>query len=91
MAIKSIEIMCIPCPKCTQAKRFIDDTIKALEFQNKTKITYDFKHTTNLLKASQYSVNASQAPIILINGNVELSGQLSLDVVKKKIEGMLRF
>jgi len=91
MPIKSVEIMCIPCPKCERVKKFIVDGIKSIEFQNKTKVVYDFKHTPNLLQASQYSVNASQAPIVIINGNVEFSGQVTQEAVRKRLEAMHRF
>ena len=91
MPIKTIEIICIPCPKCERVKKFITDAIKLIEIQNKIKIFYDFKHTTNLLQLSQYSVNASQAPVVIINGNVEFSGQVTQDVVKNRLEAMNRY
>jgi hypothetical protein len=91
MSINSIEVMCIPCPKCELAKKLIIDAIKLIEAQNKTKIVYGFKHTPNLLQISQYSVNASQAPIVIINGNVEFSGQATLEVVKKRLEAIHKY
>lgn len=91
MPIKTIEVICIPCPKCERVKKFIIDAIKLIEIQNKIKIVYDFKHTTNLLQLSQYSVNASQAPVVIINGNVEFSGQVAQDVVKKRLEALNRY
>ena len=91
MPINSIEIMCIPCPKCERVKTLISDAIKQIELQNKIKIVYSFQQTPNFLKASQYSVNPSQAPIVIINGNVELSGQVTLDVVKKRLEAINKY
>lgn len=91
MPIKTIEVVCIPCPKCERVKKLITDAIKAIEIQNKIKIVYDFKHTTNLLQLSQYSVNASQTPVVIINGAVEFSGQAMQDVVKKRLEALNRF
>ena len=91
MPIKSIEIMCIPCPKCELVKRLITDAIKVIELQNKIKIAYDFKHTPNFLQASQYSINISQAPIVIINGNVEFSGPATQDIIKKRLEAIQRY
>jgi hypothetical protein len=90
MSINSIEVMCVPCAKCEMMKRFIKEAIRTIEFQNKIKIVYTLTHTPNLTKSSQYSVNASQAPIVLVNGNVEFSGQLTQDVVKKRLEALQR-
>jgi len=88
MSIKSIEIMCIPCPKCELVKKFITESIKAIEVKNNIRIIYEFKHTPNLIQASQYSVNASQTPIVIINGTVAFAGQVTPDIVKKKLESM---
>ena len=85
MSINSIEIMCVPCSKCEQMKRLITDAVKQIETQNRIKINYDFKHTPHLRDASQYSVNPSQAPIVLINGSVELSGSATKDLVDRKM------
>lgn len=90
MAIKTIEIICSPCPKCDRIKKMIDDAIKIMEMQNKVKIVYDFKHTTHLRDAVKYSVNASQAPIVLINGKVEITGQPLPAVLRSKIEAIHR-
>lgn len=91
MPIRSIEIMCIPCAKCELVKRLITDAIKLIELQNKVKIVCAIKHTPNLIQAAQYSVNASQAPIVIINGNVALAGQVTYDVVKKKLEAIHKY
>lgn len=85
MSINSIEIMCIPCSKCEQMKKLITDSIKQIETQNRIKITYDLKHTPHLRDATQHSVNPSQAPIVLINGGVEISGLATKDLVDKKL------
>ena len=54
------------------------------------KIVYDFKQTTHLREVAKYSVNASQAPIVLVNGKVEFTGQPMPAVMKNKIEGLHR-
>jgi glutaredoxin len=74
MSIKSIEVICIPCAKCERMKKMIIEEIKAIEVHNRVKIAYDFKHTANLRDMAKYSVNASQTPIVVINGQVELCG-----------------
>ena len=91
MPIKSIEIMCIPCPKCERIKKLIFDTIKLIELQNKIKIIYDLKLTSNLLQVSKYSVNPSKAPIVIINGNVEFAGEVKQEVVKSKLEALHKY
>jgi len=91
MPIQSVKIMCIPCPKCERVKKLISDTIKLIELQNKVKIIYDFKQTPNLTRVSQYSVNPSQAPIVIINGNVEFAGEVQQTVVKNRLEAIHRY
>jgi hypothetical protein len=86
MPIRTIEIMCVPCSKCELVTGFITNAIKAIEFKNKLKIAYEFKHTPNLMQATKYSVNPSQTPIVIINGEVAFAGQVTPDIVKKKLE-----
>ncbi len=83
--------MCIPCPKCDLVKGFITEAIKIIELQYNTKIVYEFKYTPNLIKVAQYSVNASQAPIVIINGKVEFAGQVTQDIVKKSLEAIHKY
>lgn len=85
MPIKTIEIICIPCPKCDQVKKIITETIQEIENQNKIKILYEFRHTPNLQEANKYSVNIAKAPIIVINGRVEIAGQVTPEIVKSKL------
>lgn len=91
MPIKSIEIICRPCHKCEQLKNKIPELIKAIEIQNKTKIFYEFKHTPDLREISRYSLNPSQTPPVIINGNVELAGTIDTSVVKMKLESLNRY
>ena len=88
MPINSIEVICIPCPKCERVKRMITEIIQAIETQNKTKIFYDFRHTPNLQEISKYSLNPSQTPAIIINGHAELAGQVEQLVLKNKLEAL---
>lgn len=91
MPIRSIEIICLPCPKCDQAKEKITQTIKGIEIQNKVKIAYEFKHTPNLYEISKYALSPSQAPVVVINGNVEFAGKIDAAALKNKLESINRF
>ena len=91
MPIKSIEIICRPCFKCDQLKTKIPELIKAMEVQNKTKIFYEFKHTPDIRAISKYSLNPSQTPAVIINGNAELAGKIEIGVIKKKLESIHRY
>lgn len=85
MPIRTIEIICIPCEKCERAKKLIAETIKSIEIQNKVKIPYEFKHNPSLRALADYSINAAQAPAIVINGNVELSGRFDTVALKNRL------
>ena len=91
MAIKSIEIICTPCPKCGQLKNRIIEIIKTMELQNKIKINYEFKHTINLAEISKFSLNASQLPAVIINGNLEFSGQAEAMALRAKLESIHKY
>ncbi len=86
MAIRSIEIICIPCEKCERAKRIISEVMKAIEIQFKTKIVYDFKHTTTIANITNYGINPSRAPAILINGRIEAAGRVEHEAMKKRLQ-----
>ena len=87
--LRTIEIMCIPCAKCEAAKKIILKEIEQIELRNKIKLKYEFKHTPNFHEKDKYSVNTSQAPIVIINGQVELCGVMTPDIVAKKLHRML--
>ncbi len=88
MPISSVEIICPPCPKCDQLGKKIADIVKGIETANKTKITYEFKHTANIQGLSRYGLNPSQTPAILINGKVEVGGRVDLAVLKRRLEAI---
>ena len=90
MPIRTIEIMCLPCSKCEQLKSKIKIAIKAMELQKAIRITYEFKHTPHLKELIKYSLNASQTPAVIINGNVELAGRIEPTVLKAKLEQIFR-
>ena len=91
MAIKSIEIICVACPKCDQLKNRIMEIIKTMELQNKIKINYEFKHTINLGEISKFSLNPSQLPAVIINGNLEFSGQAEAKALRAKLESIHKY
>jgi hypothetical protein len=90
MPIKSIEVICIPCPKCTPLKPKIDEIIRGIEMRNKIKIIYEFKQTPNLAEISKYALNPSQTPAVIINGNVEIAGQVNMLILKNRLEAINR-
>ena len=85
MPIKTIEIICTPCPKCEQLKPKIKEAIQAIEVQNRVKINYEFKLTADLREISNYSLNPSQLPAVIINGNLEFCGQIDARALRTKL------
>ena len=88
MAIKSIEIICRPCPKCEQLQIKIHEAIKGIELQYKIKIIYEFKHNPHLADLSKYALNPSQTPAVIINGNVEVAGRIEPGILKMKLHSI---
>ena len=86
MPINSVEIICLPCPKCEFVEKKIREAIKTIEIENKIKIPFEFKHTANLREISKYSLNPSQTPTVLINGSVEFAGKIEPLLVKKRLD-----
>lgn len=86
MPIRTIEMICIPCDKCTELEKKVRLLVKNMESDFRIKIPFEFKHTTNLRDITKYSLNPSQTPILLINGNVELAGRADFITLKKKME-----
>ena len=91
MPIKTIEIICTPCAKCAPIKPKIDEIIRGLEMVNKVKIVYEFKQTPNLREISKYALNPSQAPVVVINGNVEMAGPVNMLILKNKLEAINKY
>lgn len=90
MSINSIEIICLPCPKCELMKQTIMQAVKSLEFKHKVKLVYEFKLTPHLKEISKYSLNPSQVPIVLINGEVEFCGSVKPDTVLPKLDAIYK-
>jgi hypothetical protein len=88
--IRSIEIICPVCPKCENLENRIREIIKNIEAMNKIKIPYELRVTRNMQEISKYSLNPSQTPAILINGNVEFAGRFEFMLLKKKLEATQR-
>lgn len=85
MAIRSVEIICLPCSKCSQLKTVIANIIKTIEMQSKTKILFDMRITPNLQNITNYGLSPAQTPVLLINGIVECAGSVDQGVVKSKL------
>ena len=60
----------------------VTESIVSLEKQYKLKINYKFKFTKHLRDIGRYSVSASKAPLLVINGYTEGAGNMKPDVVK---------
>jgi len=88
MAIKTIEVICIPCQKCERLLKQIENTIKSMELQKKIKIDYQIKHTCQIKEINKYSLNPSQVPALIINGNLELAGHIEPLVLRAKLESI---
>ncbi|MFH0876969.1 MAG: thioredoxin family protein [Candidatus Omnitrophota bacterium] len=86
MPIRSIEVICRPCPKCKSLTEEIQQAIKQIEKIRKTTIIYEFKHTIDLRDITKYSLNPSQIPAILINGLVEFAGRVDPTLLKNRLE-----
>jgi hypothetical protein len=82
MSIEKIEIICKPCDKCAALIEMITESIVFIEKQHKIKINYKFKFTKHLRDIGRYSVNASKAPLLIINGYTEGAGNMKPDVVR---------
>lgn len=91
MPIKSIEIICRPCAKCDQMKVKILEAIKNIELQSKRKIIYEFKHTPDFREIGKYSISPSQAPAVIVNGNLEFAGSAEMGVIKMKLESIDKY
>jgi hypothetical protein len=90
MAIKTIEIICIPCAKCDMVETKIREAIKSIEQDNKIKIAYEFKRTINLRDISKYNISPSQAPAVIINGALEFAGRIETSIIKRRLEAIHR-
>ena len=89
MALRTIEIICLPCPKCENLRTIIHNMIKSIETEHKIKVPpFEIKHTQNLQNLNTYSLNPAQLPAIIINGNLEIAGKIDPAVLKIKIEAI---
>jgi glutaredoxin len=88
MPIRSIEVICIPCPKCKMLEQLLKQMVENIGRLNKVTISFEFKHTKTLQDLARLNVNAAQTPAILVNGNVEFAGKYEPDALRKKLEGI---
>ncbi len=85
MPIRSVEIICLPCNKCSQLKTVVTNIIKSLEERSKNKIVYDLRVTASLTNIANYGLSPAQTPVLLINGVVECAGNAEQGIVKAKL------
>ncbi|HAJ56423.1 MAG TPA: hypothetical protein DCL35_01490 [Candidatus Omnitrophica bacterium] len=88
MPIKTVEMICLPCNKCEGVEVKVREMIRNIEMINRIKILFEFKHTKTLQDITRYSLNPSQTPAILINGNVECAGKVDFILFKRRLEAI---
>ena len=88
MTIQSVEVICIPCPKCEGLEQKIRSMIDNVGIINKIKIVFEFKHTAKLEVISQYALSPAQTPVILINGQVEMAGKIDPILLRRRLEAL---
>jgi hypothetical protein len=90
MAVFKIEIICRKCSKCEFIELKLREAIKQLEYQYKINIPCEFKLNENIRDIDRYAINASQKPVVLINGNVEFAGRIQTRFIKFKLDYLLK-
>jgi hypothetical protein len=90
MPILSIEIICRKCSKCEYIEAKLRESIRHLEYKYKIKIPCQIKLNENIREMEKYALNASQRPVVLINGNVEFAGRIHVRFMKAKMDSILK-
>jgi hypothetical protein len=88
MPINTIELVCLPCIKCQNLPQRISSAIKNIELENRVTIRYEFKHTKTLEGVDRYSANASQTPLIIINGSLEFAGRIQDQLLQRRLSSI---
>ena len=94
--IKKVEIICSPCHKCDMLKKKIDEILQVLRRKYNIPIKCEVKHSQTKVEVIQgmnkYGFNASQMPIVLINGALAFAGQIEGDaVIRMKFEEIMKY
>lgn len=86
-----IEIICKPCEKCRKVQEKLEQAIRELESEYKTKYTYKIRQTTDLGKAQAYSANIALKPFIIIKENLAFAGRVyDLRAIKTTLLNIVR-
>ena len=89
--MKTIEIICKPCPKCALLKEKIQNILSCLQQKYNVKIVYELKHNPDLRAAEMLGYPANQTPVVLIDGHVEFAGNVKEEhLIRMKLETALR-
>lgn len=88
MPIRTIEIICRPCPKCEYIAEQIKFSMRVLEHENQIKIPYELKFNTDLKGLSKFALTSAQTPVVLVNGNVEFAGKIETRFIKPKLTSL---
>ena len=89
--MKTIEIICKPCPKCLLLKEKIRNILNCLQQKYNVKIPYELKHNPDIRAAEMLGYAASQLPVVLIDGYVEFVGNVKEEsLIRMKLENSLK-
>lgn len=86
MPIKTVEVICLPCPKCEGLEKKVCEMVNVIGMRNHINIPFEFTHTKSLRDITRYSLNPAQTPVILINGNVEFAGRVDVNLLRGRLE-----
>ena len=86
----TFEIICRKCPKCEFIELKLREAVRQLEYQYQREIHYELKLNEDLREIKKYSLNASQRPVVLVNGNVEFAGNIQTRFIRVKLDAMLK-
>jgi len=90
MAVFNIEIICRRCSKCEFIELKLCEAIRQLEYKYQTKIDYELKLNEDLREMNKFALNASQRPVVLVNGNVEFAGRIQTRFIKTKLDSIIK-
>ena len=91
MPIQTVEILSRRGQSVDRLLDEIRQLIKTMELTHKVKITPEYTMSTDLTRMDKYSLNPSQLPAVIINGQVECTGSKSdRKILKIRLEAIHR-
>ena len=94
--LKSIEILCIPCPKCNSLEGKIKIILKSILGSLNTRTSCKFIIYTNrkeaVERAAKLGYVINQLPVVFINEEVAFTGSaMSEQRIRMILEGILKY